>query len=107
MLSHVLTPLNPQRLWLPLLVPLVPSPQHVLFACAAVREAKLVLEYFFYVFLLLLMDTSMQIGTSIVQLLAAALRTPSHRRSAAEWVPLAKRGREASRGGCRWEGQRL
>ncbi|KAI0280546.1 armadillo-type protein, partial [Russula aff. rugulosa BPL654] len=55
------------------------------------------------VYLPLLTDTSAQVGTSIAQLLAAALRAPSHRTAVAEWVPPAERGREASRGRRRWE----
>lgn len=54
-------------------------------------------------YLPLLTDTSTQVGTSIAQLLAAALRAPSHRTAVAEWIPPAERGREASRGRRRWE----
>ena len=49
------------------------------------------------------MDASTQVSMSIMQLLAAALRAPSHCSAVAEWVPPAERGREASRSRRRWE----
>jgi hypothetical protein len=45
----------------------------------------------------------MPASTSIVQLLGAALRTPSHRTALAEWIPPCERGHKALCGRHRWE----